>query len=82
MKINIGINENVLSSHGNIVYKIAFLYSHKIKQKITKWKCIFFMWKHMTWLWFAIYLCEWEALQATSGNAMKKLLVTSLRTID
>lgn len=47
MKINITINENIPNSHGTIVYKIAFLHSHKIKN-IAKLKCTFFMWKYMT----------------------------------
>lgn len=47
IKINITINENISSSHGIIVYKIAFLHSHKIKY-IVNLKHTFFTWNHMT----------------------------------
>lgn len=36
LKFNIRINGNTLSCDVNIVCRTAFLYSHKIKQKIAK----------------------------------------------
>lgn len=86
-KVSTEINENKQANNkkhscGHNVYKIAFLYSHNVKWKIAKRKCLFFVWKHVTWLWFASYLYHWETLQFRSRKAMKNLWISSFTLKD